>query len=97
MLIPYICCLHCMSSFTEILDPEVAFRQVMFAAAYILHALSGTVRSAQNAASEPFVEKLIALGVLIVCCCRCVVFYSRVETFSNTMRWTQSIQHMDST
>jgi len=66
MLIPYILLFALYVQFHGDFGPGGGFQAgVMFAAAYILHALSGTVRSAQNAASEPFVEKLIALGVLI--------------------------------
>ena len=54
----------CMFSFTVILDPVVAFRRRDVAAAYILHALSGTVR--QRKTQHPnLCRKLIAIGVLL--------------------------------
>ena len=67
----------------------------MFAAAYILHALSGTVRPAQNAASEPFVEKPIAIGVLLYAAVGVWRLF-KGGTSSNTMRWIQSTRHMGS-
>lgn len=66
MLIPYILLFALYVQFHGDFGPGGGFQAgVMFAAAYILHALAGTVRSAQNAASADVVEKLIPLGVLI--------------------------------
>lgn len=66
MLIPYILLFALYVQFHGDFGPGGGFQAgVMFAAAYILHALSGTVRSAQKAAPENVVEKLIPLGVLL--------------------------------
>ena len=65
-LIPFIALFAFYVQFHGDFGPGGGFQAgVMFAAAYILHALSGTVRSAQEAASENVVEKLIPLGVLL--------------------------------
>jgi len=66
MLIPYILLFALYVQFHGDFGPGGGFQAgVMFAAAYILHALAGTVRSSQEAASADVVEKLIPLGVLL--------------------------------
>lgn len=66
MLIPYILLFALYVQFHGDFGPGGGFQAgVMFAAAYILHALSSSVKDAQRAASFNVVEKLIPIGVLL--------------------------------